>query len=143
MRLTEILGAPTFGVEPKIWLNKYDKYPVNQFAKMYTALFADSQLKILYHTAEQLKMLDENKNIIDDSQIKWRHRTRNLLTLNNGNKKITLLQKPSSPANTADSLAGHQWYGAGYNISSNKKGCFSYTKDNQIYRFDISLFDLQ
>ncbi len=137
------MGHSHFLIPNKIWSAKYDKYQVSRFSQMYTDLFSDIELKILYHTAEQLKLLDENRKVINDPKIQWRHKTRNVVGLNNGSNKLLVLKNPESAVNTVNALAGHFWYGAGYNISSNKNGCLQYKKENQIFRFDISLFDLQ
>ena len=126
------MGHSHFLIPDQIWKSKYDKYPVNQFSKLYTDLFSDPELKILYHTAEQLQLTDENKNVLNDSYIQWRHHTRNIVGTNDGDKKLNLLQNPESPSNTVNRLEGHFYYGGGYNISSNINGCFQYLKNGQI-----------
>lgn len=122
---------------------KYDHYPVNNFAQFYRDLFADPQLKILYHTAEQLKMLDEEQKLLPDPQVQWRHHTRNLVGENYPTSEMHYVQSPDSPVNTAHEYPGHQWWGAGFNLSANQNGCFEYRKGQQIFYFDISMYDLE
>lgn len=121
----------------------YEPYPVPQLTKFYEKLFADVDLKILYHTAEQLKVRDENGQALPDERLKFRFKTRNLVGFNDGSRKLLFLQNPQSPANTAHDLEGHFYYGAGFNLSANEKGCFRYSKSGKDYFFDISLFDLE
>jgi hypothetical protein len=105
--------------------------------------FKDPELKILYHTAEQIKQLDENGQLLNDPRIQFRYQTRNLLGSNNGSREIVFLQAPDSKANTARDLPGYYYWGSGFNISANKKGCFYYMNKGKKVFFDLSLFDNQ
>lgn len=136
------MGHSHFLVPMDIWTKKYDLYPVAQFSQMYGDMMADPKLKILYHTAEQLKLIDKEKNVLNDPHIQWRHRTRNIMGYNDGRNDLLVLQNPASDVNTVGDYPDHFWLG-GFNISSHKDGCFGYRKGNQILRFDMSLFDLQ
>ena len=72
----------------------------------------------------------------------WRYFTRNPVGDNHGEGRLTLIRDLSSPMNTARDLEGHHYYGAGFNISANAKGCFPYEHQGVIRYFDLSLFDL-
>ncbi|MFP5520635.1 MAG: hypothetical protein ACLGGX_12080, partial [Bdellovibrionia bacterium] len=121
---------------------QYKLYPVEKMRFLYEDLFKDNEVKILYHTAEQLKMLDENDNLLSDPKIRWRHHTRNIVGEINPQTDLFYVQNPDSKVNTAHGLEGYEWWGGGYNLSANEKGCFSYTVFGKTYYFDISMFDL-
>ncbi len=110
--------------------------------EIYELFFADQDLKVLYHTAEQLKMLNEDDQVLPDARIQHRLKTRNLVGYNNGSKEIFFLQNPGHVANTAGELPEHFYWGAGFNLSANENGCFYYTKNGKKFNFDISLYDL-
>ena len=136
------MGHSHFLVPIDIWSKKYDLYPVSRFSQMYSDMMADPNLKILYHTAEQLSLVDGDKKVLNDPHIQWRFRTRNIVGFNDGRRDLLVLQNPNSEVNTVGEYPEHFWLG-GFNISSHKNGCFGYRKGDQILRFDISLFDLQ
>lgn len=128
---------------PKVkYEKKYKNIPVNQMSRMYELFFKDPEILTLYHTAEQLKMLDENENLLSDERIRFRHHTRNLVGHFDPRKEIFVVQNPESKQNTSNGIPNYEWWGAGFNLSANEKGCFSYLRDGQKFNFDISLFDL-
>lgn len=137
------MGHSHLLIPEKLMQEKYDLYPVDQMAQLYTAVFRDHQVKFLYHTAEQLKMLDEKKQVLPTPRVRHRHKTRNLVGLNHTEAEMYFLQNPSSAANTVHEEKGHFWWGAGFNLSANKKGCFAYRAHGKVYYFDISLYDLE
>jgi hypothetical protein len=124
------------------WQSIYDPYPVNQISRFYEQVFQDPSVKFLYHTAEQLKMLDNNQ-LVDDERVRFRHQTRNLVGSMDGTGTVNWISNPQSPVNTAHELPGHYYYGAGFNLSANKSGCFSALVNGEKLKFDISLFDLE
>lgn len=128
---------------PKMKYEKhYKNIPVEKMSRMYEEFFRDQGILTLYHTAEQLKMLDENDNLLADERIRYRHHTRNLVGHLDPKKEIFIVQNPESKENTSDGIPNYEWWGAGFNLSANEKGCFSYSRDGQKFNFDISLFDL-
>lgn len=137
------MGHSHFLIPIQKYQEIYDPFPVNQLAKFYETLLADSDLKVLYHTAEQLKTRDENNQVLPDERIQFRFRTRNLVGRNDGSRELLFLQNPESVANTAHDLEGHRYYGAGFNLSANQNGCFRYTRDGKDSFFDLSLYDLE
>jgi hypothetical protein len=138
------MGHSHFFIPEKFYNEELSPIPVGERDKMYEKLFAHEGLRTLYHTAEQLLMLDENNQLIADRHTQWRFYTRNLLGFNDGSKRIELLHQELNMANTArDYKAGYRYWGAGYNISANKNGCFAYKDKGETKYFDISLKDLE
>ena len=136
------LGHSHLFIPDKRWEKIYAPMPVSQMSLMMQKILADSSIKILYHTAEQLQMLDENKQLLPDERVQFRFKTRNLVGSNDGSKKLLFLQDPTSAANTAHDLPGYYYYSGGFNISASQEGCFVYHHDGQAFYFDISLHDL-
>lgn len=137
------MGHSHLLIPEKLMQEKYDRFPVQAMSRFYEEVFRDGQIKFLYHTAEQLKMLDENNQVLPDPRIRHRHRTRNLVGENHTQAEMSLVQNPASAANTASEVKGYFWWGAGFNLSANKKGCFAYRAHDRVYYFDISLYDLE
>ncbi|TNE99784.1 MAG: hypothetical protein EP326_07535 [Deltaproteobacteria bacterium] len=112
--------------------------------KFYELVFQQPDLKVLYHTAEQLEMVDENKKPIDDRKIQWRFFTRNLVGGNQALGKLELLHNETHSHNTGhDYDDNHKYYGAGFNISASADGCFPFKVNGETYYFDLSFYDLE
>jgi hypothetical protein len=124
------------------WDAEYLDTPVSEFGERFTRLFDDPKLKLLYHTAEQLQVLDEDGNLLNDRHLRWRFFTRNLAGDNDWAGRIDLLHEPDSSANTSRYLEGHRYFGTGFNITATVDGCFPYVHDGWLYYFDISMSDL-
>lgn len=137
------MGHSHFLVPEKIMEQKYQSIPVENFSTLYREMLRDPEIKILYHTAEQLQVLDENKELLPDPHLQWRFRTRNLVGQNNPQSDLEILQNPESNANTVHGVSGYFWWGSGFNISANEKGCFEYRNQGQSFYFDLSLYDLE
>jgi len=127
--------------------NRYDQiymhFEVKEFSRMYEALFQDPSIKILYHTAEQLKTRDGSGAVLPDPRLQHRFKTRNLVGSNDNSKRLQFLTNPNSPANTAHEIEGYKYWGAGFNLSAHKNGCFQYKAQDKTLRFDLSLYDLE
>lgn len=137
------MGHSHFFIPQKFYDEVLAPMPSSERAKKYELMFNHPGLKILYHTAEQLTMVDENKKPIADREVQWRFYTRNLLGDNQALGKIELLHEPESSHNTAhDYEEGYRYWGAGYNITASKNGCFSFERKGRTYYFDLSLDDL-
>lgn len=121
---------------------EYSDTAVSDRSAMYARLLDDPLLRVFYHTAEQLQMLDENKELLPDPWIQGRHQSRNVVGDNNWEGRIELLQNPDSPANTAHDYPGHFYYGAGLNLSASEHGCFPYRHNGALRWYDLSLYDL-
>jgi len=106
------------------------------------AAFKSENLKLLYHTAEQLRMIDDNKVVLKDRYLQWRFYTRNPVGDMNGNIEILTDFDDKGGHNTVRDLENHRYY-AGFNISANKNGCFPFQdKFGEIQYFDLSIWDL-
>lgn len=136
------MGHSHLFIPQKKYDDYYSKFEPKQFSQFYQKLFTDADLKILYHTAEQLKTRDEIGGLIQDPATINRYQTRNLIGSNNGGPVFTI-QNPESPANTAHDLPEHVYWGAGFNLSAQQNGCFSFQKNGQTYFFDLSMYDLE
>ena len=136
------MGHSHFFIPDQRWESAYLGFSVPERGKMYSQMFDDPELRILYHTAEQLTVLDEDDGLLPDRQLRWRFFTRNVVGDNNWGGQLDLLHEPTSSANTSRDLEGHQYYGAGFNITSTIDGCFPYLRDGEVSYFDISLTDL-
>lgn len=136
------MGHSHLFIPQKKYESYYSKFESDQFSQFYQKLFEDADLKILYHTAEQLKFRGDDGELIPDTETVHRYQTRNLIGPND-NSSIFIIQNPDSPANTARDLPGHFYWGAGFNLSANQNGCFSFLKNGQTFFFDLSMYDLE
>lgn len=101
---------------------------------------ADPRVKMLYHTAEQIKMHDEDKKLLEDRHIQWRFFTRNLIGHNDDSDKLDLVHNETHSHNTAhEYLPGYRYWGAGFYLSANQNGCFKYKHNGEEKAFDINL----
>ncbi|MFA6318291.1 MAG: hypothetical protein WC943_12845 [Elusimicrobiota bacterium] len=137
------LGHSHFLIPDAVWKKTYDPYPIPRMGEMYTAMMKDPHIKVFYHTAEQLKTREKDGSLVDDARTQHRYRTRNIAGLIGPWADLQILQNPGSKANTVSEVPGFFWWGAGFNVSSQKDGCFEYRKAGRTYRFDLSLFDLE
>lgn len=122
--------------------NVMSKAPSRRFIDALELAFKAPNLKTLYHTAEQLRLLDETKNVLSDRHLQWRFYTRNPVIDAHGHIEIHTDFKAEGGYNTLRNLEGHRYY-SGYNISANKNGCFPFENaSGQIEYFDLSAWDL-
>lgn len=113
--------------------------PTGQRARGYELMMNHAGLKILYHTAEQLTVHDEEKKLLDDRVLQWRFYTRNLVGDNQQLGKMELLHNEGHSHNTAHEYEeGYRYWGAGFYVSVSKDGCFPFLRDGEIQYFDIN-----
>lgn len=136
------MGHSHFLIPEQIMKEKYDRYPIANMTGMFQEMFKDERIKVLYHTAEQLKTLDEDGNVRNDEKIKWRFKTRNIVGELKTTTDLVVLQNPASKANTVNEVPGYFWWGGGFNLSAQKNGCFEYKAHGQTLYFDLSMYDL-
>lgn len=115
---------------------------INDRTELYEKMLNHPDVRYLYHTAEQLKMLGEDKKPVEDRHIQWRLYTRNLVGDNKAQGRLDFLFEPTSDVNTAHGEEGYRYWGGGFNIHSSQNGCFPYKYKDKIYYFDLSLEDL-
>lgn len=138
------MGHSHLLIPEALYERKYSKYPVARQSQFYSDVLADPAVRIFYHTAEQLKSLKEDrKSVLDDERVRWRHKTRNIAGPISESAELTVYQNPASAANTVGEVPGFYWWGAGFNFSANRNGCFSFTSGGKTTRFDVSLKDLE
>lgn len=116
--------------------------PLPGEVEAYEKMFALPELKVIYHTGEQLKFKDENETLLPDELIRWRYYVRNIVGDNSGARRIEIHLNPTAKFNTVKDLNGYEYYGAGFNISSSESGCFAYQDGGRRRYFDLSLHDL-
>jgi len=137
------MGHSHFFIPQEHWDARYAEVPVAELSGRYSDLFEDPELKILYHTAEQLTMVDEDENLMEDRHLRWRFFTRYPVGDNAYLSRVDLIHEETHSRNTARNLDGHHYLGAGFNISANAQGCFPYVHEGETLWFDISLKDLE
>lgn len=121
--------------------------PVDRTNEIYEAFFNEPDLKILYHTAEQLQTLGPNERPLGDRPTLWRFLTRNLVGDNRARGHLEIASTVPGTleykANTVGDLPGYTRWGAGFNISASKDGCYAFKRGDEVMYFDLSLFDLE
>lgn len=138
------MGHSHLLIPEALYASKYAAYPTDRRSQFYTDVLSDPAVHIFYHTAEQLQSLKaDRRTVLDDERIRWRHKTRNIAGPISESAALTTYQNPESRANTVGEVPGFRWWGAGFNFSANKSGCFSFTRGGKAVRFDISLSDLE
>jgi len=110
----------------------------------YEAMMQNPELKILYHTAEQLHMKDMDTKKLEAGQyLQWRYYTRNLVGYTDGSGKVEIHKLLNENFNTVRNYPGHRYWGAGFYMSASENGCFSFQgKNGQQLFFDLSLDSL-
>jgi hypothetical protein len=136
------MGHSHLFIPEQSWDDFYDEFDVPEISRRVEVMYDDPDLLVLYHTAEQLEMLDEDDKLIDDRYLQWRFATRNPVGDNNYERRIELLHEDESKANTARDLQGYRYIGAGFNISASEDGCFPFDVGGERQWYDISLVDL-
>lgn len=118
--------------------------PISGFEqnKRYNKMLRLPGLKMLYHTAEQIRMKDESNFLLDDEMLRWRYYTRNLIGDNKGERKLEIHKNLEAKFNTVRDYPGYKYWGAGADFSASKDGCFPFEFKGQTYYFDISLESL-
>lgn len=137
------MGHSHLLIPQQLMTDIYSKYPVPQMSSFYRDVFRDSRIKVLYHTAEQLQTLDEAGQVLKDPHIQWRHHSRNIAGSLTPSAELEVLQNPASNANTVSEVPGYFWWGAGFNLSAHKDGCFEYSQAGHRFFFDLSMYDLE
>jgi hypothetical protein len=134
------MGHSHFFIPQKYYDDVVNQIPVEDKHIIYEKILNHPKLKILYHTAEQLMMLDENQELLKDRHIQWRFFTRNLIGDNEGLGQLELLHNKTHRYNTAhDYDDGYRYWGGGFYISAHQDGLFPFRVNGEIRYFDINL----
>lgn len=137
------MGHSHFYVKSEIWKSQFDSIDaIQEMEKMYQRLFDSPHTRVLYHTAEQLHMKEDDGSFATD-HLKFRYWNRNVVGNNNGDASLQIYVENNSKYNTINSIDGYFTWSAGFNISASEQGCFPYldVQGNKLY-FDLSLHDL-
>jgi hypothetical protein len=136
------MGHSHFFIPEERWAVAYASTPVAQIGSRYTKFFEDPELKVLYHTAEQLVTRNES-GPLPDRKLQFRFHTRSIVGDNRAQGTLEVHSNPASAANTVSTYEGHHYYGGGFNLSANERGCFRFTHQGRTVFYDISLKDLE
>ena len=138
------MGHSHYFIPQEFYDNVLEKFSREEENLRYEAMFSHPGLKILYHTAEQFKMKDENKKLVNNRHMQWRYYTRNLVGDNKAQGHLEIIHAADNDFNTArDYDKGYKYWGSGFNISANQNGCFPFKYKGKTYYFDLSLKDLE
>jgi len=138
------MGHSHLFVDLKFYNEVLKQIPIKQNDKRYELMLNHPETRFLYHTAEQLEVKDDEGKLLEDRHIQWRFFTRNLVGHNKAQGKIELLHNEKHKHNTArDYDEGFRYWGAGFNISATKNGCFAFVDKGVTKYFDLSLKDLE
>lgn len=134
------MGHSHFFVPEKFYNTELSDLPIEDNHLLYEKMLAHKDLKILYHTAEQIKMKGPEGELLPDRHLQWRFFTRNFLGDNQAQGKIEFLHQEDHRYNTAhDYDPGYKYWGAGFYLSASEKGCFPFEYKGKTYYFDINL----
>lgn len=136
------MGHAHFFVPLEAWNERIVPAPQGTRAETYAALFREPELKVLYHTAEQLKMTSDDGQLLGDHFLRWRYYTRNLIGETKPQGRLEIHKQLKEGFNTVHELAGHHKYGAGFYINASKDGCFPFLHEGKTRYFDLSLQSL-
>ncbi|MGI9549533.1 MAG: hypothetical protein ACR2M7_06145 [Bdellovibrionales bacterium] len=133
---------------PKSYYNSHIKdTPINETHVIYTKIIRNKNTKVLYHTAEQLKMSIKNQGntnqdiqLLKDSYLQYRYFNRNIIGDNklSGRLKVVQVEDPLKKYNTVIGVKGYRWWGNGNTIHSHRDACIPYKHEKQTYYFDIN-----
>lgn len=134
------MGHAHFFIPTKFYNQKLS---IQNLELFYEAIISNPNIKVLYHTAEKLKMLDKNHKVLNQTYAQRRYYTRNLVGNNNadGQLDIVFVDK-SKKFNTVNEYPKMKYWGAGFDIHSSSKGCFPYNYKGKTYYFDFTLTSL-
>ena len=103
----------------------------------FSILLRQPEVKILYHTAEQIDLHFEKETFFDNPILQFRYFTRNILGDNRAQGELEVLFHFGKPYNTVRDLEGHK-YGYGFYLHASKGACFPYKYQGKEFFFDLS-----
>jgi hypothetical protein len=134
------MGHSHFFIPNDYYQDALAQYSVAERDLMYEKMLAYPGLKVLYHTAEQLLMHDDDRTLKPDRHLQWRFYTRNLVGDNRALGKMEFIHQADHSYNTGrDYQAGYRYWGAGFYITANNEGCFAYQAQGETRYFDLNL----
>lgn len=139
------MGHSHFYFPEKIYKEKFYKFDDDKRHLLYKAFTLEPTLRVLYHTAEQLKMIQGqsvHSELIYEKHVLWRYFTRNIVGDNIDGNTLEIYYTGHDDFNTIRQIDGYSSWSAGFNISANQNGCFPYKHNGKTYYFDLSFEDL-
>jgi hypothetical protein len=140
------MGHSHYFVPQEFYDRQIAPLPVSDKALVYEKMLSHEGLKILYHTAEQLHMVekvDGKKKIIDDRMTQWRFYTRNLIGDNKMQGHMEFIHNETHSHNSGRTYdKGYRYWGGGFYISASEKGCFVYKHKDETFYFDMNFVGL-
>ncbi len=134
------MGHSHFFIPQKFYDEVLSPIPIPEKHVFYETMLAHEGLKVLYHTAEQLKMTDDAGQLLPNRHTQWRFFTRNLVGDNGGLGKLELLHNEEHRHNTASTYdPDYRYWGGGFYISAHADGCFPFQHNGKTYYFDLNL----
>lgn len=101
------------------------------------------KVKALYHTAEQLRIQDEDQQLPEDKHLQWRYWTRNIVGDMSPGRQLEIHRHiDGDDYNTVRTVEGHR-NGWGFDLSASRDGCFPFQFNGKTMYFDINLEGLQ
>jgi hypothetical protein len=135
------MGHSHFLIPDDFYKREIEPLPAIDHLQAFAKMFDHPELKVLYHTGEQLNY-KAGDGLVADPKTQWRYYIRNLVGSNSSHKGLEIHFNDSESFNTVRNVPGYFYWGAGFNISASKDGCFPYQHKGQTYYFDLSLEDL-
>jgi len=141
------MGHSHLYIDKDLYENKIVKLEVKQKKERIELMLNHPKTKFLYHTAEQLEMLDEEKVLLDDRKLQWRFFTRNIMGDNLSSKRLEVIHAHDNTHNTASPKHyvhkdKYHYWSSGFALSASSNGCFAYKNKGETFYFDISLYDV-
>lgn len=140
------LGHSHFLIPQESWDSIYSYLSSLRGPEFYEELLQDPELKILYHTGEQIRFFNEETGeLLPDRYAQWRYFSRNPVGPNQAFRSFLQVLFNSTPGayNTVRSLDGHRWYSSGFYIHASRNGCFSFRDSRgELKYYDLSFFSL-
>ena len=132
------MGHAHILIPQKVYKEEISPIPIRDKNLLYQKMLAHREVKFLYHTAELIDLKSSYNDPLLQRHLRWRFYTRNLLGGNQALGKLDILHNHEHPANSVNRLEGYKYWGAGFDISANKNGCFVYTYNGKKYFYDIN-----
>lgn len=136
------MGHSHFFIEQKYFEEAIAPLGSDEKTEVYRRIMSHPGTKVLYHTAEQLQMIDDEKEVLPEPFLQWRYYTRNIVGENFGQGHLEIHKDLDGGFNTVRNYEGYRYWGAGFSINASSQGCFHYEMDGQKYYFDFSLQDV-
>ncbi len=117
---------------------EFDSWQGATNREVMSRIMSSPNTKMLYHTLEQIQVMDEEKVLYPDAWSQWRYYTRNIVGDNRGEGYLEVHKNLEGSYNTVHEYEGKKYWGAGIYLHANEKGCFSYEHQGKTFYFDVT-----